>query len=88
MDEKMAVEAALETLRPSLESDGFELRMGSWPTETSVDIILQAKTGACLDCLVPDNMLTQVIENAIRSKNVPIDHVNLVKEGFEESAAH
>lgn len=88
MADRDAVEAALAGLRPSLAADGFELRVGGWPTETTVDVVLAALPDACLDCLVPDGMLVLMIEDAIRRQNFPIEHVNLVKEGFEDAASH
>jgi hypothetical protein len=33
-------------------------------------------------------MLVLMIEDAIRRQNFPIEHVNLVKEGFEDAAPH
>ena len=82
-----AVESALETLRPGLASDGFELRAGTM-TEDRVEVILAAKPGACLECLVPDNLIVNMLTTAIHRKDPSAGTVELVKEGFEGMAAH
>jgi Fe-S cluster biogenesis protein NfuA len=81
-----AVESALETLRPGLASDGFELRTGTI-TEDRVEVILAAKPGACLDCLVPDSLIVNMLTTAIRRNDPSVDTVELAREGFEGQAA-
>lgn len=77
------VEAALESLRPGLDADGFELRQGKPSSGTTVEVVLAAKPTACLDCLVPEHMLISIIEDAIRRQDPSLTRVELVKEGFE-----
>lgn len=86
--EAIAIETALEHLRPGLAADGFDLRLGSIKADGSVEIVLEAKPEACLECLVPDLMLVQVIETAIRDEDRSLDHVVLKKVGFENLADH
>ena len=82
------VEGALEILRPGLAADGFELRVGNIDESGAVSVILAATSEACLDCLVPDDLMVQIIESAIREQDVSLDHVDLIKEGFDGQAGH
>jgi Fe-S cluster biogenesis protein NfuA len=81
MDENM-VESALDSLRPALGADNFALRVGSLGADGSVEVILEARPGACLDCLVPHDTLMRIIETAIRAKGGALGSVTLVREGF------
>jgi hypothetical protein len=76
-----AIDSALDFLRPGLASDGFDLRAGE-VTDTTVQVILEAKPDACLDCLVPDELMIQMLEDAIRQHDASVARVELRKEGF------
>ena len=86
--QKSTVETALENVRPALAADGFDLRLDHIGADGSVGIVLEAKPDACLDCLVPDDMLVQILETAIREQGPGLDHVVLTKSGFEAVADH
>ena len=86
--DKTAVETALDNVRPALEADGFDLRLDSIGDQGSVEIVLEAKADACHDCLVPDEMLVQIIDTAIRDQDPTLDRVVLTKVGFEAAAEH
>lgn len=79
------VELALETLRPGLASDGFDLRVGS-VVDNDVRVVLEAKPNACLDCLVPDEMIVSLVDDLIRKEDGSLGRVVLVKEGFDAIA--
>jgi Fe-S cluster biogenesis protein NfuA len=83
-----AVQSALAKVRPSLDADGFDLNLRSLTPEGAVEVVLAARPDACLDCLVPDEMLVQIIETAIRAEAADLCGVTLVKEGFETVAGH
>lgn len=83
-----AVESALDILRPGLTSDGFELRIGSLDADGAVQVILEAKPDACLDCLVPEEMMVQMIETAIRDQDPSLERVVLIKSGFDTLTDH
>jgi Fe-S cluster biogenesis protein NfuA len=83
MIQEQAVETALEALRPGLASDGFELRAGGVSSDNTVRVILEAKPDACLDCLVPDEFIVSMIEDRIRIQDADLEHVVLVKQGFD-----
>jgi len=76
-----AVESALEVLRPGLGADGLDLYVGALDGDV-VQVVLEAKPGACLDCVVPDDVLVQILESAIRESSTTLDRVELVKKGF------
>jgi Fe-S cluster biogenesis protein NfuA len=78
---KEAVEQALTELRPSLAADGFELQIDSM-TGDEVHVGLVAKPDACMDCLVPDAMLVQILETSIRKRYPGLSGVVLTKHGF------
>lgn len=82
------IEAALEDLRPALQADGFELLLESVEDDGSVMVGLQAKPDACLDCLVPDDMLVQIIETSIKDRTPDVSRVILTKHGFDAVADH
>jgi Fe-S cluster biogenesis protein NfuA len=79
-----AVAAALETLRPSLDADGFELRLASVSDDGTVSVVLHARPDACLECLVPDEMMVQIIDRAVRDQEPAIHRVEMTKEGFAD----
>jgi Fe-S cluster biogenesis protein NfuA len=81
--EESAVRDALETLRPSLDADGFDLYLDSMRTDGTVVVILAARPDACLECLVPDDLLVQMIEGSIRKQSPSVGQVELVKRGFD-----
>lgn len=83
-----AVNTALDNVRPGLEADGFDLRLDSIGADGAVEVILEAKPDACMDCLVPDEMLVAILETAIRDQDPGLDHVVLIKQGFESVAEH
>jgi Fe-S cluster biogenesis protein NfuA len=86
--EATSVETALDSLRPGLSSDGFDLRIGSIDDGGVVRVILEATPDACLDCLVPDDAMVEMIEMAVRVKDDSIDHVELIKVGFDDVKGH
>jgi Fe-S cluster biogenesis protein NfuA len=77
------VESALAQLRHSLDADGFDLLLGQITAEGQVSVVLSARPGACLDCLVPDHMLIKIIDSAIRKNWPDAGEVVLEKSGFE-----
>jgi Fe-S cluster biogenesis protein NfuA len=79
-----AIEAALESLRPAMEADGFDLRLAERQPGEGLMVVLEARPGACMECLVPDDVLTMIISDAIRRNDiVGVGHVSLVKKGFD-----
>lgn len=85
--QESTVNAALDNVRPGLEADGFDLRLDSISGD-AVQIVLEARPDACMDCLVPDQMLVAILETAIRDQDPTLDHVVLNKVGFEAVAEH
>jgi Fe-S cluster biogenesis protein NfuA len=82
--ENTAAEAALQQLRPALTADGFDLRLGPVSADGTVEIILEAKPGACVDCLVPDETVLSIIEMALREAGETAQRVILTKVGFAD----
>lgn len=84
--DRNVVDTALEMLRPGLASDGFELHVGTL-TEGGVQVVLEATPEACLDCLVSDDMMVQMIDAAIRKQGSEPGNVELVRQGFDDAGA-
>jgi Fe-S cluster biogenesis protein NfuA len=76
------IEEALDDLRPGLDSDGFDLKFDSMESNGNVRIALEARPGACLECLVPDELLVQMLEMNIRDRLPEVGRVLLEKRGF------
>jgi hypothetical protein len=77
------IESALDTLRPGLAADGFELHTAPSETADQVQVVLEATREACLDCLVPENILVGIIEDTIVACGVKGVRVKLIKKGFD-----
>lgn len=88
MVSEAAVDAALSGVRSGLEADGFRLYAKSVSGDGDVVVCLEALADACLDCLVPDAILEQIVGQAIRSEIPAATGVTLVKEGFDGVVAH
>ncbi|MES2986328.1 MAG: NifU family protein [Pseudomonadota bacterium] len=73
------VEAALADLRPSFAADDFQIALESLGESGAVVIAIHAGPGACLDCLMPDPMLGQVVEAAIRRHAPGVISVDTIK---------
>jgi hypothetical protein len=82
-----ALEQALATIRPSLGADGYDLRIGDDSDESTVEVILEASPDACADCLVPDDVLVQIIQIAANEQG-DARSVQLRKVGFDSSTGH
>jgi hypothetical protein len=87
MDES-TITAALGALRSGLQADGFDLYLMNITAGGDVVVCLEAKPEACLDCLVPDHMLQQVVTAAVRRADPGAGQVTLVKKGFEALDPH
>jgi Fe-S cluster biogenesis protein NfuA len=81
--EPEVVEAALDELRPGLASDGFKLGLHELTSDGRIVIAVEALPTACMDCLVPDDMLTLMLETVIRGRSPEAGVVEIVKVGFD-----
>lgn len=70
------IEQALEGLRPSLAEDGFELKVIS-VEGNDVTVALEAGENACLDCLVPGEVMQKIVDAVIRGKVPNIGRIQL-----------
>ena len=75
------IQGALDELAPGLGADGFELRLEAVEPDGRVRIALEAGPDACLDCLVPDELLVAILESSIRER-MPDARIVLEKIGF------
>jgi hypothetical protein len=85
MIETSTVAAALAQMQPSLGEDGFALSAGAI-SESGIEVVLTAQPDACLDCLVPDDMMVAMLRDAIseQAQVAEVGQVTLTKKGFED----
>lgn len=76
-DTATRVEQALVDLRTGFADDGADLRVSAWPTPTSVEVSLVLGPDACLDCIVPKNLLEPMVSGTIRAAVPEIDTVTI-----------
>ena len=74
---------ALAPLRTGLQADGYDLYLDEATTPDDVVVCLEATPSACQDCLSPDEVLTQIVDAAIRRADPAVSTVRLVKKGFD-----
>ncbi len=84
MDTSSAIEVAVGRLREGLAADGFDLRVGGVGHDGTVEVVLEAKPQACLDCLVSDEMLVSMLTDSMRRAGCDAERVTLVKKGFQQ----
>lgn len=77
------VNAAIENLRPSFTADDFDISLESLSEAGDVVVAIRPGPGACLDCLVPDAMLRQIVDVAVRRYAPGVASVAVVKRGFD-----
>jgi Fe-S cluster biogenesis protein NfuA len=77
-----AVDRALEVIRPALAADGFDLRAGTVEDDT-VEVILEALSDACMECLVPGDLLAQIVTDAVEAHVGKMATLRLTKIGFD-----
>ena len=83
-----SVDDALNGVRVGLEADGFRLVAQEVADDGNVVVRLEAGDATCLDCLVPDAMLEQILDQAIKSEVPGVTQTSLVKVGFEGLESH
>lgn len=82
MSRNSNIENALDSLRPALDEDGFDLRVGEVTDDGDVRIILEARADACGDCLVSDAMLLDLVRGSVQAADASVRVVHLEKVGF------
>lgn len=80
------IENVLRNLRGSFSEDGFDLHTGAIDHD-SVEVIIEALPGACLECLVPDEVMLQIFQNAIREAVPDVGAVTLTKTWLNGKAS-
>ena len=76
--------SAIADLGRALDADGFELFVEQGYDQSRVRVVLRAKPDACLDCLVPDDILTAIVSDSIHQVvGYAGADVRLMKVGFD-----
>lgn len=78
------IDRALDQIRAGLAPDGFELRVERVSEDGVVELVLQALPDACLDCLVPDQLLHAMLQQAIAPVYPDLREIRLEKRLPEE----
>jgi Fe-S cluster biogenesis protein NfuA len=76
-----ALELAIDELRPSFEADNFKVVLDEVSDRGDVVIAVEATPEACLDCMIPDGLLQQVVEACVRRYAPDVKSVTVVKRG-------
>lgn len=76
------LEEALDVLRPGLDSDGFELSVEEIGDDGRISVALTATPEACMDCLVPDEMMVDMIKGVMQELEPGVQSVVLNKYGM------
>jgi Fe-S cluster biogenesis protein NfuA len=76
------VELAIEELRPSFEADSFTVTLERLSSDGDAVICIGAEPEACLDCMIPDHLLQQVVEASVRRHAPDVRSVTVVKRGL------
>lgn len=72
----------LDALAPMLDADGFELVLGTIDADR-VEVILRPRSAACLECLVPDDVLRSILLSELQKHDPQVESIDLIKQGFE-----
>jgi Fe-S cluster biogenesis protein NfuA len=71
--ERQAVEAAVAELAPMLQADGADLKLvAADPATARIEVALDVTDASCAECVLPTELLHQVISDAI-SRRVPTE---------------
>lgn len=76
---KQIVKVLDELTRQNLAADGFSLQLKEVDSQGIVKVLIEAQQNACIDCLVPDEMLKGIIEMGIRRVFPELKYVELIK---------
>lgn len=74
------VQSVLRELEAGLAEDGFRLRLAA-VREGEVEVVLEAQENACWDCLVPDDLLVEMVRGAVVTVAPELQRVVLKKAG-------
>ncbi|MDR7470800.1 MAG: hypothetical protein QN201_11775 [Armatimonadota bacterium] len=73
------VRAALQELEFGLKEDGFRLRLVA-VRGREVEVALEATEQACWDCLVPDELLVEMVRGAVATVLPDVERIVLAKQ--------
>lgn len=80
------LDAALDPIRPSLDTDGFSLHVSTRDADT-VRVVLEATPAACLDCLVPADLLERIVLDALSHCDTSVRRIDIERRGFGPTGA-
>jgi Fe-S cluster biogenesis protein NfuA len=61
-----ALDTVLEQFRPGFHADGFDIDVDSVQGDGTVVVRIRHRADACEECLIPDDMLTQILATALK----------------------
>lgn len=73
---RQALADGLATLEPMLQPDGFSLSLHGIHDD-EVAVCLDAAEDACVDCLMPEEMLQDIVLQALREQDPSVRSVTL-----------
>ncbi len=61
-----SLDSALNDFRPGFDADGFDVAVESVDAAGVVVVRVHHRPGACVECLVPDDLLTAMFKTAMQ----------------------
>jgi Fe-S cluster biogenesis protein NfuA len=61
-----ALDTVLEPFRPGFDADGFDITVDSVQADGVAVVRVHHRANACEECLIPDDMLSQILTTALR----------------------
>ena len=81
-------QGALEKLRPGLQADGMDLKVGAIHPAGAVEVKILMGPNACEECLLPPATLAQFFLAAIRSVSSDVTRVEVTLERAAPDKPH
>lgn len=76
-----ALERALDVLRSGMQADGMDLvNAGTEDAGTTLVVTLVFGPDACVDCLVPDEMIESMLLESTQVEGLPFERVRLIRD--------
>jgi Fe-S cluster biogenesis protein NfuA len=76
---KEALEKVLDKFRPGFQADGADVVIAGIDPSGLVDVHLLIDDKTCMECLLPDDMLGQMLAQAMRSSVADVTKVNVTR---------
>ena len=70
------IEVALSKIRETLAADGFKMEYET-PGQGILNISIVAEPGACVDCLIPEPILKDMLKDELKEHGLDFQEINI-----------